>query len=196
MLKNSLPSFVSFSPPSFHHAPLLLSLLYPSLHIARDLHTLHLQPFQVDAHIYNTITMSSEVSASSKGRSPSSKLESVNTPQNTTTPAPGVNTTTPIADTSTSTGTEPSKPAGRRRTGHQVLEDMKASLRRLSAQVELLGDMIKNLELHDEEAPTPRTSILKKGDRNRGPTLGRRVSKFSGSSGRPWKHFEVKVRFL
>ncbi|KAF8941896.1 hypothetical protein BGZ52_013120, partial [Haplosporangium bisporale] len=132
---------------------------------------------------------------SSKGRGPSAMPESTNTLPSTNTPAPVANTTTPSSNASTSIGVEPPSPAGRRRTGHQVLEDMKASLRRLSAQVEQLGDMIENLELHEndhEKASTPRISILKKGDRNRGPTLGRRASKFSGGGGRTWKPFEVK----
>ncbi|KAF9216850.1 ESCRT-II subunit protein snf8 [Podila verticillata] len=140
--------------------------------------------------------MSSETIASSKGRGPSAMPESTNTLPSTNTPAPVANTTTPSSNASTSIGVEPPSPAGRRRTGHQVLEDMKASLRRLSAQVEQLGDMIENLELHEndhEKASTPRISILKKGDRNRGPTLGRRASKFSGGGGRTWKPFEVKI---
>ncbi|KAG0348585.1 hypothetical protein BG005_011418, partial [Podila minutissima] len=147
--------------------------------------------------------MSSEAVASSKtGRRSEAKTESLNTPSNTTL-APASNTpTTPSADTTSSTeaSADPPKPAGRRKTTpqSQMMSDILGSLRRLSTQIEQLSDMIGGLELHHEDnnmdASTPSFSILKKGDRNRGP-VGRRSSKVSsgGQFGGPWKPLVVKV---
>ncbi|KAF9328982.1 hypothetical protein BG006_007919 [Podila minutissima] len=145
--------------------------------------------------------MSSEAAASSKsGRGSEAKTESVNTPLNTIL-APASNTpTTPSTDTTSSTevSAEPPKPAGRRKTTPQslMMGDILRSLRRLSTQIEQLSDMIGGLELHPEDnntdASTPSFSILKKGDRNRGP-VGRRSSKVSsgGQFGGPWKPLVV-----
>lgn len=150
--------------------------------------------------------MSSEAVASSKtGRRSEAKTESLNTPSNTTL-APASNTpTTPSADTTSSTeaSADPPKPAGRRKTTpqSQMMSDILGSLRRLSTQIEQLSDMIGGLELHHEDnnmdASTPSFSILKKGDRNRGP-VGRRSSKVSsgGQFGGPWKPLVVKVCFF
>lgn len=149
--------------------------------------------------------MSSEAAASSKGgRGSNAKSESVNTPPNTTALAPVSNPTTAAsADSTPSTeaGTVPPKSGGRRKTTSQMMSDILGSLRRLSIQIEQLGDMFGDLELHHEDNHTEESalpiSITKKGDRNKGP-LGRRYSKLSsgGRFGGPWKPLVVKVCYL
>ncbi|KAF9314820.1 hypothetical protein BG003_003761 [Podila horticola] len=146
--------------------------------------------------------MSSEAAASSKGgRGSNAKSESVNTPPNTTALAPVSNPTTAAsADSTPSTeaGTVPPKSGGRRKTTSQMMSDILGSLRRLSIQIEQLGDMFGDLELHHEDNHTEESalpiSITKKGDRNKGP-LGRRYSKLSsgGRFGGPWKPLVVKL---
>ncbi|KAG0035689.1 hypothetical protein BGZ82_005176 [Podila clonocystis] len=150
--------------------------------------------------------MSSEAAASSKlGRGSDAKTESVNTPSSTTLVLASNTTITPTADTTSSTETsaeppKPPKPEGRRKTTPQgqMMGDILGSLRRLSAQIEQLGDMIGELELHHEDNHTE-TSIPpflspKKGDRSKG-AVGRRASKFSGGGrfGGPWKPLVVKI---